>query len=144
LFAIPYCGIASTALAYLCQLYAQRHMPATETAVLLTFEPVVAALVSIAVGREAWSTALLFGGLLILAAMLLSELGAGADAVPPPAPPPTAAPPPPPPPPPSPPPLPDPPPQAARITALALNYLTANKSMCNPRDLQPTIRDGGQ
>jgi drug/metabolite transporter (DMT)-like permease len=83
-FAVIFCGVASTALAYLCQLYAQRHLAATETAVLLTFEPVVAALFSVAVGRENWTPSLFLGGALILAAMLLSELGGGPDAVPPP------------------------------------------------------------
>jgi drug/metabolite transporter (DMT)-like permease len=84
LFAVIFCGVASTAHAYLCQLYAQRHLAATETAVLLTFEPVVAALFSVAIGREGWTPALLLGGALILAAMLLSELGGGPGAVPPP------------------------------------------------------------
>jgi drug/metabolite transporter (DMT)-like permease len=84
LFAVIFCGVASTALANLGQLYAQRHLAATETAVLLTFEPVVAALFSVAIGRESWNLSLLLGGALILAAMLLSELGGGPDAIPPP------------------------------------------------------------
>jgi drug/metabolite transporter (DMT)-like permease len=83
LFAIVFCGVAGTALAYLCQLYAQRHLAATEAVVLLTFEPVVAALFSVAIGRETWTPSLILGGALILAAMLISELGGGADAVPP-------------------------------------------------------------
>jgi drug/metabolite transporter (DMT)-like permease len=83
LFAIGVSGVMATAVAYLCQLYAQRHLAATETAVLLTFEPVAAALFSIAVGRDHWSLSLVLGGILILAAMLLSELGGGPEAVPP-------------------------------------------------------------
>ena len=66
----------------MCQLYAQRHLSATEAAVLLTLEPVVAALFSVTVGREAWSLSLAAGGALILAGILLSELGGGPDAVP--------------------------------------------------------------
>jgi drug/metabolite transporter (DMT)-like permease len=83
LFAIGLSGVAGTAFAFLCQLYAQRHLGAAEAAVLLTFEPVVAALFSVAIGREPWTSSLAAGGALILAAMLLSELGGGKDAVPP-------------------------------------------------------------
>ena len=82
-FAVVLSGVAGTALAFMCQLYAQRHLSATEAAVLLTLEPVVAALFSVAVGREAWSLSLAAGGALILAGILLSELGGGPDAVPP-------------------------------------------------------------
>lgn len=82
-FAILYCGLASTALAYGCQLYAQSHLAAVETAVLLTFEPVVAALFSIAVGRETWSLSLVLGGAIILGAMLLADLGGDPDSIPP-------------------------------------------------------------
>jgi drug/metabolite transporter (DMT)-like permease len=83
LFAIGFSGILGTAFAFFCQLYAQRHLSATEAAILLTFEPVVAALFSVAIGREPWTASLAAGGALILAAMLLSELGGGKDAVPP-------------------------------------------------------------
>ncbi len=82
-FAIVLSGVAGTALAFMCQLYAQRHLSATEAAVLLTLEPVVAALFSVAVGREAWSLSLAAGGALILAGILISELGGGPGAVPP-------------------------------------------------------------
>ncbi len=83
LFAIGLTALAGTVLAYLCQLYAQRHLPATDTVLLLAAEPVVAAVFSVAVGRESWTPALTFGGALILAAMLLAELGGGAGAAPP-------------------------------------------------------------
>ena len=82
IFAIALSGIAGTVLAYLCQLYAQRHLAATEAAILLTLEPVVAALFSVAIGREHWSLSLIAGGALILAAMLLADLGSRDRAAP--------------------------------------------------------------
>jgi len=87
LAAVAVTGVFATALGFVCQLYAQRRLGAMETAVLLTLEPVVAAGLSIAVGREALSTGLLLGGGLILAGMLLADLGG-----PPPEPPGAAAP----------------------------------------------------
>lgn len=68
-------GVFATALAFACQLYAQRRLGAVETAVMLTLEPVVAAFYSIAIGREAASTALVVGGLLIVVGMVLADLG---------------------------------------------------------------------
>lgn len=68
-------GIFATALGFACQLYAQRRLGAVETAVMLTLEPVVAAIFSIAIGREAASTALVVGGLLIVVGMVLADLG---------------------------------------------------------------------
>jgi drug/metabolite transporter (DMT)-like permease len=82
LFAIALSGAAGTVLAYLCQLYAQRHLAATEAAILLTLEPVVAALFSVAIGRESWSLSLVAGGALILAAMVLADLGSRNRAAP--------------------------------------------------------------
>jgi drug/metabolite transporter (DMT)-like permease len=81
-FALPavlYTGILSTALAFLAQLYAQRQLDAIETGVILTLEPVFAALASVLIGVEQWSSALLLGGALVVAAMLVTELGGGAE-----------------------------------------------------------------
>ncbi|HEX2252141.1 MAG TPA: DMT family transporter [Thermoanaerobaculia bacterium] len=80
-------GVLSTAVGFACQLYAQRRLGAAETAVLLTFEPVVAAIASIGIGREAAGPGLLLGGALIVAGMLLTDIGS-----PPPQPPGAAAP----------------------------------------------------
>jgi drug/metabolite transporter (DMT)-like permease len=68
-------GVLATAVAFACQLYAQRRLAPVETAVILTLEPVAAAAVSILVGREEPGLALLAGGGLIVAGMLLSDLG---------------------------------------------------------------------
>jgi drug/metabolite transporter (DMT)-like permease len=75
LFAILLMGVLATAGAFLCQLYAQRHLSAVETGVILTLEPVIAAAFSVLLGIERWTTSLTLGGALVIAAMLLSELG---------------------------------------------------------------------
>lgn len=67
-------GVFATALAFACQLYAQRRLAAVEVAVVLTLEPVAAVATSILVGREEPTLGLLAGGGLIVAGMLLSEL----------------------------------------------------------------------
>jgi drug/metabolite transporter (DMT)-like permease len=85
--AVAITGVFATALGFVCQLYAQRRLGAMETAVLLTLEPVVAAALSIAIGREAATSGLLAGGGLILVGMLFADLGG-----PPPEPPGAAAP----------------------------------------------------
>ncbi len=82
LAAVAVTGIFATALAFVCQLYAQRRLGAVETAVILSMEPPVAAAVSLLIGREAASAGLLLGGGLIVAGMLLSDLGAPAPAPP--------------------------------------------------------------
>lgn len=68
-------GVLATAAAFACQLYAQRHLGPVETAVLLTLEPVVAAVLSVAVGREALTGALVLGGALVVAGMVMSDVG---------------------------------------------------------------------
>ncbi len=74
--AIAVTAVFSTVVAFLCQLYAQRHLSASETVMWLTLEPLFAATISIAVGAEAFGMALVAGGALILVGMLLSQLGA--------------------------------------------------------------------
>ncbi|HUO87068.1 MAG TPA: DMT family transporter [Thermoanaerobaculia bacterium] len=74
--AVVVTGLFATAVAFACQLYAQRRLPAVEVAVVLTLEPVAAAVLSILVGREEPTLGLLVGGGLIVAGMLLADLGA--------------------------------------------------------------------
>jgi drug/metabolite transporter (DMT)-like permease len=74
LAAVLVTGVFATALAFACQLYAQRRLAAVEVAVVLTLEPVAAVATSILVGREEPTLGLLAGGGLIVAGMLLSEL----------------------------------------------------------------------
>lgn len=67
-------GVLGTALAFLCQLYAQQHLSAVESGVILTLEPIIAALTSVFLGAERWTSSLVFGGFLVVGAMLISEL----------------------------------------------------------------------
>ena len=83
--AILVTGILGTALAFLCQLYAQRHLTAVEAGVIFTLEPVIAAVVSVLLGLEPLIVVLVLGGLLVIGAMLLSELWGGPGDAPPPA-----------------------------------------------------------
>lgn len=75
LAAVLVMGVLATAAAFAAWLYAQRHLSAVEAGVILTLEPVVAAGLSVALGVEPWTAALGFGGLLVMAAMLVTELG---------------------------------------------------------------------
>jgi drug/metabolite transporter (DMT)-like permease len=75
LIAVLVVGVLATAAAFAAWLYAQRHLSAVEAGVILTLEPVIAAGLSVALGVEPWTAALGFGGLLVMAAMLVTELG---------------------------------------------------------------------
>ena len=84
LFAILVMGVLATAVAFLCQLYAQQHLSAVEAGVIFTLEPVFAAAFSVALGVEVWSLQLFLGGALVVAAMLVTELWGGAERMGPP------------------------------------------------------------
>lgn len=74
LAAILILGVFATALAFLGQLYAQRHLTVVEAGVILSSEPVFASALSVGLGIEPWTSNLAWGGALVLAAVLLSEL----------------------------------------------------------------------
>ncbi|HZI63713.1 MAG TPA: DMT family transporter [Thermoanaerobaculia bacterium] len=76
LSAILITAVFATAVAFVCQIYAQRRLGAVETAVILTLEPAVAALVSVAAGAEPFGWPLAAGGALLVAGMLLAQIGA--------------------------------------------------------------------
>ena len=69
-------GVLGTGIAYTLQIVAQRELSAARTAVILSGESVVAALLSIAWIGERLSAHQWLGAALILAAMVLSETGA--------------------------------------------------------------------
>lgn len=71
---ILFTAIVTTALAFAALMWGQAHVTATEAAVILSFEPVAAAITSIAFEGEPITAAFLAGAALILAAMLLSQL----------------------------------------------------------------------
>lgn len=72
-------AVVTTALAFFALMWSQAHVTATEAAVILAFEPVAAAITSIASGQESITRAFLLGGGLILAAMIVSQLPSSAS-----------------------------------------------------------------
>lgn len=72
-FAVLFTAVFATALAFFIQTWAQSIMDASRVAIILTMEVVFAALTSVAVGQEVLSMQVIFGGFLMLAAMLLIE-----------------------------------------------------------------------
>lgn len=74
LLAVGLTGLLATAGAFLLQLYAQRHLSAVETGVVLTLEPAMATAYSVLTGTETLQTSMVTGGLLLLGAMLLAQL----------------------------------------------------------------------
>ncbi len=75
LFAAFFTGIFCTAFAFAVQTAAQRSTTATHTALIFATEPVFAALASFVLIGEQLGSPQLLGGALILAGMLLAELG---------------------------------------------------------------------
>lgn len=79
---IVYMALAASALAMLAQTWAQAHLSAPRTAILMTMEPVFAASFAIAFSTEQMSVRIVIGGALVLSAMLIAELTATDAATP--------------------------------------------------------------
>lgn len=73
-FAIALTGVLATAAAFLIQTAAQRHIPPTRTAVILTAEPVFAGLFGYAVAGDRLGARGTIGAVLILGGILVAEL----------------------------------------------------------------------
>jgi drug/metabolite transporter (DMT)-like permease len=71
---VVYMAIFPAALALLGQTWAQAHLSATRTAIVMSMEPVFAALFAVLLGGESASLRMVTGGLLVLAAMLIVEI----------------------------------------------------------------------
>jgi drug/metabolite transporter (DMT)-like permease len=71
---IVYMALVAGAAALLGQTWAQAHLPPTRTAIIMSMEPVFAALFAVLLGGESATSRMLFGGALVLAAMLIVEL----------------------------------------------------------------------
>ncbi len=67
-------AVVAGAAAMIGQTWAQAHLPPTRAAIIMTMEPVFAALFAVLFGGESITVRMVFGGLLVLAAMLLAEL----------------------------------------------------------------------
>ena len=74
LTALAVCALLATAAAFTVQSFAQQHLPPTQTVLLLTLEPVFAALTSLLILHEGLSARSLAGAALILAGILATEL----------------------------------------------------------------------
>lgn len=72
--AIAYMAVFAAALALLAQTWAQAHLPPTRSAIIMSTEPVWAAVFAVLVGSDRLTWRLLVGGGLIVAAMVLVEV----------------------------------------------------------------------
>jgi drug/metabolite transporter (DMT)-like permease len=72
--AVLYMAVFAGALALAGQTWAQAHLAPTRTAIIMSMEPVFAALFAVVLGGESPTLRMLAGGLLVLTAMLLVEL----------------------------------------------------------------------
>ncbi len=71
---ILYMAVFAGAGAMIGQTWAQAHLPPTRAAIIMAMEPVFAALFAVVLGGESATVRMIFGGLLVLAAMLIAEL----------------------------------------------------------------------
>lgn len=71
---VVYMAVFAGALAMLGQTWAQAHLSPTRTAIIMSMEPVFAAVFAVALGGESATARMLVGGLLVLTAMLTVEL----------------------------------------------------------------------
>jgi len=72
---ILYMAVFAGAAAMIGQTWAQAHLPPTRAAIIMSMEPVFAALFAVLLGGESMTIRMVFGGLLVLTAMLMAELG---------------------------------------------------------------------
>jgi drug/metabolite transporter (DMT)-like permease len=69
-----YMAVFAAAAAMIGQTWAQAHLPATRAALIMSTEPVFAAMFAVLLGGESATVRMVFGGILVLAAMVLAEL----------------------------------------------------------------------
>ena len=72
--AIIYLGVVSTAICYFLQTAAQKHVDETKSAIILSMEAVFGTLFSIILLGEKLTIKMIIGGIMILSAVLMSEL----------------------------------------------------------------------
>ena len=71
---LVYMALIAGAAALLAQTWAQSHLPPTRSAIIMSMEPVFAAFFAVLLGGEGVTGRMLFGGLMVLGAMLVVEL----------------------------------------------------------------------
>ncbi|WP_105614500.1 DMT family transporter [Vallitalea okinawensis] len=72
--AVFYLGVFSTCVAFFVQNIAQQYTSATKTAIFLSMESVFGTLFSVMLGFEPATINMVFGGILIIAAILITEI----------------------------------------------------------------------
>jgi drug/metabolite transporter (DMT)-like permease len=75
--AVVYMALVAGALGLLAQTWAQSQLSPTRTAIIMSMEPVFAALFAVLLGGEEVALRMVLGGAMVLAAMLLVELSPG-------------------------------------------------------------------
>jgi drug/metabolite transporter (DMT)-like permease len=73
--AVGYLALAATCLGFAVQAWAQSALTAANAAVIMTMEPVCAAVLAALLGERGLTPLAWSGGLLVVASMLLAELG---------------------------------------------------------------------
>ena len=73
--ALALTALAATALAFVVQTWAQAHLSPTRAAVVMTMEPVFGGVFAVALAGEVLGVRTLAGAALVLAAMVLTEVG---------------------------------------------------------------------
>ena len=71
---VGYMAVFAGAAAMLGQTWAQAHLPPARSAIIMSMEPVFAALFAVLLGGESVTVRMLLGGALVLTAMLIVEL----------------------------------------------------------------------
>lgn len=74
--AVAYLALLATCVGFVVQAWAQSALTATTAAVVMTLEPVFAAIIAAGVGGESLPALSWLGGLIVVAAMFVAELGA--------------------------------------------------------------------
>jgi drug/metabolite transporter (DMT)-like permease len=74
---VVYMAMVAGALALVAQTWAQSQLSPTRTAIIMSMEPVFAAFFAVLLGGEGLTGRMLVGGAMVLAAMLVVELGPG-------------------------------------------------------------------
>jgi drug/metabolite transporter (DMT)-like permease len=71
---VVYMAVFAAALALAFQTWAQAHLPPTRSAIIMSMEPVFAALFAVLLGGEDATARMLVGGAMVLTAMLVVEI----------------------------------------------------------------------
>ena len=71
---IIYMALVAGAAAMFAQTWAQAHLPATRSAIIMSMEPVFAAFFAVLLGGESLTVRMLGGGLMVLTAMIVVEI----------------------------------------------------------------------